>query len=408
MNAKRVVITGAGPVSAIGIGREAFADGLRRGVGAIRNVTAFDISRYAAAQAAEIADFDVEEYLESQKAYLDRSSQLAFAAMSLALEDADLDPKSLNRDTTGLTFGTAFGCLGTMGLFFDDFLKKGARFVKPVLFPHTYANTTISLLAMEYNLSGPHMCFASGATAGAQALLCAYDWIGLGKAAVCLAGASESLNEFLFAGYDRLAKLARRDKRAAPFDKQRSGFALGEGGAMLVLEAADHAAARGARVLGELRSASTVSDSAVDTDSASADGGIRRAMTQALSAAGLKAGDLDYISANANGSVNLDRNETMALRALLADAGKSVPVSSIKSLIGETLGAAGPLQLAAVLAAMESGGVPGTANLVTPMNEASSLCLVDSTTQSDVRLALMNTIDPGGSIVSLVVGKKAI
>ena len=409
MHSHKVVITGIGPVSAIGVGREAFTRGLHSAVSGIREITAFDASRYGSGLAAEIQDFDVDEYLESQKSYLDRASQLGFAAMSLAIEDADLDLKTLDHDATGLVFGTAFGCLETLGLFCADLLKKGPHFVKPVLFPHTYANTTISLLAMEYGLSGPHMCFASGAAAGAQAILCAYDWIRMGKANVCFAGASESLNEFLFAGYDRSGRLVRREagRPPAPFDRGRSGFALGEGGAVLVLESAEHAAARGAPVYGEIRGAGAAGENAVDKDSPAAESRIRRAMELALAEAGLEAGGLDHVSANANGSISLDRNEVVAVNRLLDGAPGHALIASIKSLVGETLGASGPLQMAAAIVALQSGVVPATANLTKPMDDVGVRLrfVIGENAQANPQTVLMNTIDPGGSIVSFVLGR---
>jgi len=171
MRENRVVITGVGPVSAIGIGREQFFAGLREGRSGIAPIASFDTTPYRSKLAAEIAHFDVKEYLESEKAYLDRASELAFAGMSLALEDADLDARKLDSGGTALLLGSAFGNLGTLGVFFDDFVKKGPRLVKPILFPHTYSNTTISLLAIEYGLTGYHVNFSAGAVSAGAAIL---------------------------------------------------------------------------------------------------------------------------------------------------------------------------------------------------------------------------------------------
>lgn len=329
---KRVVITGAGPVSSIGIGRSAFFAGLREGRSGIGPIASFDASTVPGAQAAEIRDFRVEEYLESRKNYLDRASELAFAAMSLALEDANLDPKSEACSSAGLLLGSAFGNLATMGLFFSDFLQKGPRLVKPVLFPHTYSNTTISLLAIEYNLAGYHANFSSGAVSSALAIVEGFDRIRLGHENLVFAGGFEAFNEILFAGCG-------------------GSCILGEGAGIVALEERDHALARGAAILGELLGAGIT-------------GGFR--IGEAMSAAleGLsKPVDLVLVNGVAG-------KEAAAL-ARFPDA----RVEALNAKTGETLGAAGALQLIAALGLMKPAA----------------------------GLALVNVIDPGGSTVSLVV-----
>jgi 3-oxoacyl-[acyl-carrier-protein] synthase II len=239
---KRVVITGIGPVSAIGIGREAFFGALRERRSGIAPVTAFEAG---GRRAGEVKNFTVADYLESQKNYLDRSSELAFAAMSLALEDADLDPKSCSSDA--LLLGSAYGNLATMSLFFADFVQKGPRLVKPVLFPHTYSNTTISLLAMEYNLAGYHANFSAGTVSSACALVEGFDLIRQGRQTRALAGGFESLSALLLSGLHAAGSLADADGQG--------GFVPGEGAGIVVLEEREQALARGARILGEVRGA---------------------------------------------------------------------------------------------------------------------------------------------------------
>ncbi len=347
---KRVVITGMGPVSAIGMGREAFFAALREGRTGIGEITAFDTAGYRSTRAALVADFNVADYLESQKNYLDHASELAYAAMSLALEDADLDAKTMAGASAGLMLGSAFGNLATMSLFFGDYLQKGPRLVKPVLFPHTYSNTTISLLAMDYNLSGYQVNYSAGSVSSGCAIAAGYDLIRLGRASLVFAGGFEGFCEPLFAGCDRSG----------------AGFTLGEGAGILVLEEVEHARARGARILGELVGAGLT-------------GGLRiaDAMRLALASAPFAEKELDLILSAANGSPDLDGKESAAIEALLAGSA-GVAVRSIKPLIGETLGAGAALQVMAALG--EVRGVP-----------------------REVRNGLVNAIDPGGSVVSLAV-----
>ena len=241
MSERRVTITGAGPVSAIGIGREAVFDALHERRGGIGPVSLFEIEGM---QAAEIKDFDVEEHLETPKAYLDRSSEFAFAAVSLALEDAGLDVDDIDKPRTGLILGSAYGSLGTMELFFRDVLDKGPKFAKPFLFPHTYSNTAISLIAIEYGLTGPHLNFACGYVSAANAIIAGYDLIRAGRADIVLAGGYESLSEALLKAY------ALED---AP--EPDNGIAIGEGAGIVILEELEHANAREAHVYGEVADA---------------------------------------------------------------------------------------------------------------------------------------------------------
>lgn len=404
MRTNRVVITGVGPVSAIGIGREAFFAGLREARSGIAEITSFDTAKYASKLAAEIVHFDVKDYLESEKTYLDRSSELAFAGISLALEDADLDVKKLDGSEIALLLGSAFGNLKTLGVFFDDFLKKGPRLVKPILFPHTYSNTTISLLAIEYGLSGYHLSFASGAVSASCAILEGYDRIRSGRARIALAGGFESFGEILFAGFRQqgwISPTTGSREVCAPFDRNRNGLILGEGCGILVLEELENAQARGATIYGEIMGAGMVSDSSVNTDGGGA--WIVESMKRALKGLPFGQQDLSYVSANANGSRFMDMNEGRAISALLETNAVNIPVSSVKPMLGETLGASGALQLMAALAAIEDDFIPPTLNLVTPDGDLDLNVVGGAGQKSDVHRVLLNTLDPGGSIVSLVI-----
>jgi len=241
MSERRVAITGAGPVSAIGTGREMFFAALADGESGVAPLTLFDVEGVTA---AEIADFNVEDYLETPKTYLDRSSEFAFAAASLAIEDAGLDVDNIDRPRTGLTLGSAYGSLGTMELFFRDVLDKGPKFAKPFLFPHTYPNTAISLLAIEYGLTGPHLNFAAGHVSAANAVIAGYDMIRAGQADMVLAGGYESLSEALLKAYT-----------LADAPDPGDGIAIGEGAGIVVLEELEHANAREVHIYAELAGA---------------------------------------------------------------------------------------------------------------------------------------------------------
>lgn len=397
---QRVVVTGVGPVSAIGVGRCAFADALLSGTDGVGPITLFDPEPCRAGLAAEVRGFDVNDFLETEKTYLDPASEFALGAMQLALDDAGIDRPAAAADSAALLLGSAWGSLNTMDVFFDDFLRKGPRFVKPFLFPHAYANTAISLVAIEYGLTGYHMNFAAGAVSSACALMDAYDRIRRGADSMALAGGYEALALPALAGYERVGLLSPGDdgeEHCAPYDRSRNGFILGEGGGVVVLEAGERARARGARVYGEIAGAAALGDSSVSCPGGGE--GIAACMRQAVRSAGLEIDAVDCVLGAANGSSALDANEMTAIHGVF---GARVRVASIKAQLGETLGASGVLQSIAALATIMHGRVPATLHLAAPDPCLDLRFAEGSGAEVGTGTVLVNTIDPGGSMVSLV------
>lgn len=243
-----VVITGLGPISAIGIGREDFLNGIEEERTAIRPLERLPAERWPGLLAAECLDFAVEDYLESEKTYLDRASELALAACHLALDDAELNRAAIDPDRFGLALGTAYGCLDSMARHTDRLAQKGARFTSPVIFQHSYANTPTSLCAIEYDIQGPAATFCDRALSGATALQYAFDVLRSGGADVMLAGGVEALSEPLLRAWQEAGML------------DDPGFVPGEGAGLVLLETAEHAAARGAAIQGRLRSVAVAWD----------------------------------------------------------------------------------------------------------------------------------------------------
>jgi len=345
---RRVVITGVGPVSAIGTGRDAFSAAIVAGKSGI--IVEKDLpspNPPGSHRYAPVKDLRVEEYLESPKAYLDRSSQFAFAATALALEDASLDPTP----DMGIVLGTAFGSLETMTVFFDGFLEKGPRFAKPFLFPHAYANTAISLLAIEYGLKGFHLSLASGFISGAAAVAEGFEQVRNGRSAVVLAGGYEALSPALLHGL----RLAGWTGDVAGVDDP-GHLAPGEGAAVLVLEDREHALARKARVLGEITGVGLSGD-----------------IADALRAAMGTSSTPPVVCAAADGLPEVDKPEDLALHSCFGKAAPAV-VRAHKRLFGETFGAGGALEVAAAISLLGA-------------QKATS--------------ALVNSVDPGGSAVCL-------
>jgi len=405
VNRRSVVITGAGPVSALGLGREAFREALRNGTDGVDEITMFDAEPYGVTRAAEIPDFDVDEYLVGRKTYLDRASEIAFAATALAVRDARLELAELDRSRLALAVGSAAGSQETSALFFEDYLAKGPRFVKPILFPHTYSNTAGSLLAIEYKLDGPHLNFASGLVSSGLALTAAVDLIRQGRADAALAGGYEALSEVIVAGYALTGDLAANGEHraAAPFGLGRTGFVLGEAGAMLVLEEQAHARSRGAEIRAEVLGVGMASGPAVSRDAAGASHQAARAMGSALDAAGLPPAELGCLLAGANGSRRLDAVEAEAIDCLFGQTGGPA-VTAIKSMTGEPLGAGAAIQVAAALECLTHNFIPAILNLERPDPDVHLDLVLGRTLVKDVKSAMVNALDPGGAAVSIVLG----
>ncbi|MCX7591768.1 MAG: beta-ketoacyl-[acyl-carrier-protein] synthase family protein [Kiritimatiellae bacterium] len=400
-NPRRVVISGVGAVTPLGHGRDRVFAALGECKSGITGISLFDTNGLKGRTAAEIREFKIETFLDTQKTYLDRSSQFALAALALAMQDAGIVPGTISGERPALIFGTAWGSLETMTIFFTDFLNKGPRLVKPFIFPHAYANTAISLAAMEFGLDGYHLNFSSGTVAGACSILAAFDRVRMGHETVAFAGGYESLSRALFLGCEAAGELSPGEggkERCAPFDHNRNGFVLGEGSGILVLEELEHAQHRGARIYAEVCGAGFAADNANSPRGE----GLARAMRQAMHEASVSREEIDFVLANANGSILGDRREALAISTALGDNGPSVPVTSIKPLLGETLGASGSLQVVAALAAMETKCLPPILNLESPEEGLDLQFVRDASPRQEVRAALVNSTDPGGTAISFL------
>jgi len=358
-----IFITGGGIISPIGIGTEAFREALWSGVGGLR--------------AGEVRGFEVHRYLESEKTYLDRASAFTLAACALARREAGFE---VHRDAgarAGVVLGTAYGCLETMQAYYERVLERGARFASSLLFSHSYANTPASLAAIEFRLQGYHSTVCSGLNSGAIALGQALDALRDGRAEALFAGGVEALSAPLRRG---LSAYLRPPPPA-------SGIVLGEGAAVFLLETAASTRAQ-ARLTGwGLAYAQPLGRGE----------GLRRAIQAALQEAGRAPEEVDGVFASANGWEALEAEEWAALRAVFP---KGVAVTALKSRWGETGGANTPLNLAAALAALAESRIPATLAAGPP---PPGLDLVVETRPAPLRVALLTSVDFGGSCASLVV-----
>lgn len=391
---KRIVITGVGPVTSAGVGITDFSKTLTEPRELSREINLFDVAHHASKRAFYITDFNVEKYLRSRKTYLDRSSEFALASANLAITDAGLEVKSLKELKAGLFLGTAFGSMETEHLFYRDVITKGPKFAKPILFPHAYPNTAISLLAIEYGLDGSHDNFASGMVSAGYAVMEAFDLLREGRLKIALVGGYDALSEPVLTGYEMVEMLSPGTsgiEKCAPCDVNRNGFILGEGAGMLVLEDAEFAMSRNAKIYAELAGvvASVVSDSSNKLNTEL----MIEAIQSFIDEVGINPAEIDLYLANANGSITLDLIEMQTLSKIMPD----VPISTIKPITGETLGASAVLQVIAASNLIQTGIVPPILNLYKP--DVEGLNYIQSRPcQRNIRLVVTSTIDPGGAI----------
>ncbi len=321
-----VVITGVGVVSPIGIGREAFAEGLRSGCSGIKDVTGFDVEKLPSTLAAEVTDLHIEEYLRSAKNYLDRNSELAFAACELAIRDAGIEIPATNPDRLALCFGSKWGNIQTMAAFAAKLREKGPRFAPPFLFPHTYPNTTPSLLSIEYGIKGYNEVFFGSVLSGAMAAAAAARVVRAKGAEIALAGGGDALCEELYKGYALAGG---------------NGAALGEAGAFVVLEEREGCLGRGCSAL------ATVASESIS-------GNLVEAICATLERARAKPGEIAVIYSSANGGAQSDARELAALRGVFGD---SCPTRiALKAQVGECMAAFGPMNLAAAALGVAAEG----------------------------------------------------
>ena len=358
---KKIAVTGLGVISPLGTGRDEFWSGLRQGRTGFREITLFDTSLFAVKVAGEISGFDPLAFLGKKGLReLDRSTRLICSAAKLALEDARLVITDDNSDRIGVSIGATFGSLHSISQFDRVGLTEGPRFVNPSHFPNTVINSPASQVSIRFGIKGFNTTVSTGFCAGMDSLIYACDFLRLKRADVVLAGGVEELCEETFRGFHQLGFLSGSDGSepiCCPFDARRNGVMLSEGASVLVLEDLNAAQKRGADIL------AVVLGYGSSFDLSGGEGeGLRSAITNALADAGCSMSEIDYISSCANSSRDIDRVETKAIREVFGEWSRKIPISSIKSMLGESFSASGNLSLASAVGALRDGVIPPTVN----------------------------------------------
>ena len=401
---RRVVITGLGLITPIGSGWRTFWEALLEGRSGIGPVTYFDTSELPVHIGAEVKGFSPEPYVRRQPVEnLGRSSQLAVAAARMALEDSRLDLPSLDRRRAGVSMGTTSGEPYFVERYNDIRKAEGLDAISGEMLPKYPCNVIPTNVAIEFDLHGPCLMIPTACAAGNYAIGYAFDLIRLGRVDAMLAGGADAFSRITYMGFARLGAIAR--ERCQPFDKNRKGMVPGEGAAVLVLESEEAAIARGANVYAEVLGYGISCDSYHMTAAHPQGEGAVRAMAMALRDSKIGVEDVDYISAHGTGTPTNDRVESLAVRTLFQDRAPKVPMSSIKSMIGHTMGAASAIEAAACALALDTGMIPPTINYEEPDPECDLDYVPNQARRTDPRVALNNAYAFGGNNASLCLAR---
>ena len=409
--APRVVVTGMGALSALGNDVASTWDGLVAGHSGIGTIERFDPARLAVRIAAEVHDFDPSDVLDRKDMRrTDRYIQFGLVVARQALDQAGFPGRMEGQlaEQTGVIVGSGLGGVATL---FDNVLvmaERGPDRISPFFIPMGIANVAAGQIAIQFGPLGPNWATVSACATGAHAIGEAWETIRRGDADVMLAGGVEAgIHEAVVGGFASMKALSTRNddpaRASRPFDEERDGFVIGEGAGIVVLEALEHAEARGAEPLAEVIGYGATADASHITLPAPGGIGAVRAARRAIEKAGLEPSDIDHVNAHATSTPEGDKAELQAIRTIFGDHAPRVAVTANKSMLGHTLGAAGALESIAVIQALRTGTVPPTINLDRPDPAGAGLDLTPRlASRRDLRIGLNNSFGFGGQNAALV------
>jgi len=411
LNKRRVVITGVGIISPIGIGKDEFFKSLKEGKCGVDYITRFDTTDYDTKIAAEVKDFDPTEYIDKKECRrMDRFTQYAVAASKMAVTDSALDINAIDNDMFGVCIGSGIGGMETLEAQHDILREKGPGRVSPFMVPMMISNIASGNVSIALNAKGPNTTVVTACASGTNAIGEAFKTIQRGAADIMVTGGTEaSITPLSFAGFCSMKALSTRndDPKTAsrPFDKDRDGFVMGEGAGMLIVEELEHAQKRGARIYGEVVGYGASGDAYHITAPSPDAQGAYRAMLMAVKDAGIEATEIDYINAHGTSTGMNDRLETLAIKKLLGDDAGKVAISSTKSMTGHLLGAAGAIEAVACLLAINEGIIPPTINYTTPDEECDLDYVPNKARNKEVKYAMSNSLGFGGHNATIMLKK---
>ncbi len=407
---RRVAVTGIGCLTPIGTGVEGLWEGLKRRESAVRRISRFDPSPFRSHIAAQVDDFEPTDYMDRNRARrMERYAQFSVASARMALEDARLDPGSLDPDRTGVQMGSALGGVAYGEGQFNSYLRNGVRGVDPMLALAVFNGSASCNVAIEFGFTGPNSTNGMSCASGAIAVGDAWRAIRDGEADVMLAGGVEApLAPLCYGAFAIIRAMSTRnddpERASRPFDADRDGFVMGEGAAVLVLEELEHARGRGARVYAEVLGYGTSNDAhhmtAPRPDGAQA----ARAMRTAMRVGGVLPEEVDYVNAHGSSTPLNDSTESRVIRAVLGEHADRATVSGTKGYHAHCLGATGAMEAAISVLAIERGWIPPTLNLENPGEECDLSYAVGEGEARSVRRVVSNSFGFGGINAALAFG----
>ncbi|XRL98847.1 beta-ketoacyl-ACP synthase II [Bacillus subtilis] len=410
MTKKRVVVTGLGALSPLGNDVDTSWNNAINGVSGIGPITRVDAEEYPAKVAAELKDFNVEDYMDKKEARkMDRFTQYAVVAAKMAVEDAELNITDEIAPRVGVWVGSGIGGLETLESQFEIFLTKGPRRVSPFFVPMMIPDMATGQISIALGAKGVNSCTVTACATGTNSIGDAFKVIQRGDADVMVTGGTEApLTRMSFAGFSANKALSTNpDPKTAsrPFDKNRDGFVMGEGAGIIVLEELEHALARGAKIYGEIVGYGSTGDAYHITAPAQDGEGGARAMQEAIKDAGIAPEEIDYINAHGTSTYYNDKYETMAIKTVFGEHAHKLAVSSTKSMTGHLLGAAGGIEAIFSLLAIKEGVIPPTINIQTPDEECDLDYVPDEARRQELNYVLSNSLGFGGHNATLIFKK---
>ncbi len=399
---KRVVITGLGAITPIGIGKEHFWNSLIQGNSGIGLISRFDTTDFDTKIGAEVKEFDPSNYIDKKEARrMDRFTQYAVVGAKLALEDGNVKLDKLNLDKVGVVIGVGIGGMETMETEYTKLKARGPSRVSPLFIPMMISNMAPGQISMTFGFRGPTMTITTACASSTHAVGEAFRMISTGNVDMVVAGGADaSITPISVAGFCSMKALSTRNdeptKASRPFDKERDGFVMGEGAGILILEELNHALARGANIYGEIVGYGSTSDAFHITQPDPEAKGATRAMELALEEAAADYHDVDYINAHGTSTYFNDKLETLAIKNVFKEHAKALNISSTKSMTGHLLGAAGGIEAIATIMAIKEGVIPPTINYDNPDEECDLNYTPNKAVIREVKYALSNSLGFGG------------
>ncbi|MBS5949132.1 MAG: beta-ketoacyl-ACP synthase II [Clostridium sp.] len=407
---RRVVVTGLGAITPIGNSIDSFWNSIKEGKNGIDNITLFDTKDFKVKLAAEVKDFNAEEYIGKKDAKrLDRYTQLALVAAKECMKDSNIDLDKVDRERFGVLFGSGIGGLITIENQITTMLNRGPSRVSPLTIPASISNIAAGSIAIEFGLLGTCLSVTTACATSTHCIGEAFRGIRDGYMDRALVGGAEaSICKFGISGFQALTALSRsedKNRASIPFDKDRNGFVMGEGAAALILEDLESALERGAKIYGEVVGYGTTCD-AYHITSPTLDGnGAYRAMRDAINDAKINTSDINYVNAHGTSTEINDKIETLAIKQAFGENAKAVYVSSTKSMTGHLLGAAGAVEAIISIKALEDGFVPATINYVNKDEECDLNLVVNEGIKKEMNYTMSNSLGFGGHNGSVIFKK---